>query len=326
MGVLWGNSWQKATGLGSGSGGRDGTLDKHHGSGRPGEGSSFGMFTNFGMVTKWGWRAETGRCIFSGTNREPKCKLREIGNECSRWRGRVKSRVESRIDGGRLSQMISKQLAGICLSVLLANPQVFMLTAPLPRASASRAISPAAERGQATPDTAVSHSASAETQPRCQVTGTRDIAVACDYTALPVDPAQAASEPLIALNHAELQFKTRDDNWMSLELRFTKLNSIPISEAHRAYIEIDDDSGHNFIRRPLPSVNLAGLAPGHPADFKERLMFPALRPGRYQIKLWIPNVDPSLMFKAAHNLLVSSFGVADEKSGLNTISAFSVTR
>jgi hypothetical protein len=32
------------------------------------------------------------------------------------------------------------------------------------------------------------------------------------------------------------------------------------------------------------------------------------------------------MFNATHNLLVSSFGVADEKSGLNTISGFSVTR
>ena len=224
--------------------------------------------------------------------------------------------------------MISKQLAGIWVSVLLANPQMFMLTAPPPRHCAVNAISPAAEPVQATPDSSVLHSASTqpETQPRCQVTGTREIAVACDFTALPVDSAQAASEPLIALNHAELQFKTRDDNWMSLELRFTKLNSIPISEVHRVYIAIDDDSGHNFIRRPLPSVNLASLVSGRPADFKERLLFPALRPGHYQIKLWIPSVDPSLMFNAAHNLLVSSFGVADEKSGLNTISGFSVTR
>ena len=227
-----------------------------------------------------------------------------------------------------MSLMISKQLAGICVSVLLATPQMFMLTAPVLQCRAVPAISKAVEPVQATPDSSVSHSPSAqtETQPRCQVTGTREIAVACDFTALPMDSAQAANEPLIALNHAELQFKTHDDNWMSLELTLTKLNSTPISEAHRVYIEIDDDSGHNFIRRPLPSVNLASLTPGHPADFKERLLFPALRPGHYQIKLWIPSVDPSLMFNAAHNLLVSSFGVADEKSGLNTISAFSVTR
>ena len=39
-------------------------------------------------------------------------------------------------------------------------------------------------------------------------------------------------------------------------------------------------------------------------------------------------VSPSDRFKfnAAHNLLVSSVGVADGKSGLNMISAFSVTR
>ena len=227
-----------------------------------------------------------------------------------------------------MSLMISKQLAGICVSVLLATPQMFMQKAPALQCCAVAAISKAVEPAQATPDSPALHSASTqpETKPRCQVTGTREIAVACDFTALPADPAQVASEPLIALNHAELQFKTRDDNWMSLELRFTKLNSTPISEAHRVYIAIDDDSGHNFIRRPLPSVNLAGLIPGKAAEFKERLLFPALRPGHYQIKLWIPSVDPSLMFNATHNLLVSSFGVADEKSGLNTISGFSVTR
>lgn len=143
---------------------------------------------------------------------------------------------------------------------------------------------------------------------------------------MPLDSAQSRGNPQIALNRAKLTFQTKGDNWTQLELWFTKLDSTPISKARRVYIAIDDDAGHNFIRRPLPSVNLASLAPGQSAEFQERLLFPALQPGYYQIKLWIPSVDPEFRFNAAHNLLVSSFGVADAKSGLNAIAAFSVMR
>lgn len=165
-----------------------------------------------------------------------------------------------------------------------------------------------------------------ETQPRCQITGTREIAITCDYIPMPMNSAQTAGKPQIALNRAELSFKTKDDNWMRLELRFTKLDSTPISEARSVFIAIDDDAGHNFIRRPLPNVNLAALSPGHSAEFHERILVPALRPGHYQIKLWIPSIDPEFKFNSTHNLLIGSFGVADEKSGLNRIAAFSVTR
>lgn len=186
---------------------------------------------------------------------------------------------------------------------------------------------PSGALAQETPDpsASLSPSAPAETRPRCQVNGTREITIACDYTPMPLDSAPAAGRPQVALNHATLSFETKDDNWMHLELRFTKLGSTPVSDALRVYIAIDDDSGHNFIRRPLPSVNFAGLAPGQSVEFKERLLFPALRPGHYQIRLWIPSVDPAFKFNAAHNLLVNSFGVADKKSGLNRIAAFSVT-
>ena len=143
---------------------------------------------------------------------------------------------------------------------------------------------------------------------------------------MPLNAARSLLQPQIALNRAELSFKTTDSNWMHLELRFTKLDKSPISEARSVYIAFDDDSGHNFIRRPLPSVNLGALEPGKSADFQERLLVPALRAGHYQIKLWIPSVDPAFKFNSTHNLLVSSFGVADESSGLNRIAAFSVVR
>jgi hypothetical protein len=162
--------------------------------------------------------------------------------------------------------------------------------------------------------------------PRCLVQGGRKITITCDYKPIPVDSRPATGSAAIALNHAELAFETRDDNWMSLELRFTRLDSTPTSEAHLVYIAIDDEFGNNYIRRPLPDVNLSGLEPGLSTEFKERLILPALRPGHYQIKLWMPSAEPMNRFEAAHNLLVSSFGVADEKLRLNTIAAFVVER
>jgi hypothetical protein len=141
-----------------------------------------------------------------------------------------------------------------------------------------------------------------------------------------IDSSASSGDPHIALNRAELSFKTTDENWMRLDLKFTNLDQLPISMARSIYIAFDDDAGRNFIRRPLPHVNLHGLAPGQSADFQERLLIAALRPGHYQIKLWIPSSDPKLRFDAAHNFLISSMGVGDEKSGLNKIAEFSVTR
>jgi hypothetical protein len=163
-------------------------------------------------------------------------------------------------------------------------------------------------------------------QPRCQIAGEREITITCDYTSLPMKSTPAPDESQIALNRAELSFKTKDDNWMRIVLRFTKLDGVPISEPRPVYIAVDDDAGHNFIRRPLPGVNFASLTQGQPAEFLERLRMPALRPGHYQIKLWIPSAEPALKFNAAHNFLLSSVGVGDEASKLNAIAAFSVAR
>jgi hypothetical protein len=213
-----------------------------------------------------------------------------------------RERVSSAVSG--MAQILSAQ-ALLCCLVLAASP--------------------GSNRAQETPNPRGSHAMQQETQPRCQIAGAREIAIACVYTSLPAYPAHAG-KPQIALNHAEFSFKTVDENWMRLKLAFIKLASAGINENRQVYIEVDDDSGHNFIRRPLPSVNLTGLSPGHLTEFNERILVPALRPGRYQIKLWIPSTDPALEFNAAHNLLVRSVGVADGKSGLNSIASFSVVR
>jgi hypothetical protein len=161
-------------------------------------------------------------------------------------------------------------------------------------------------------------------QPRCTIAGKRAISIACDYTPMPAGPGAASGGPRIALNHAELAFKTKGDNWIQLALTFTRLGDAPLAENRQVYIAVDDESGHNFIRRPLPAVHLAGLAQGQPTRFQQWLLFPALQPGHYRIELWIPSNDSALKFKAGHNLLVDSIGVADPESGLNTIAAFTV--
>jgi hypothetical protein len=159
----------------------------------------------------------------------------------------------------------------------------------------------------------------------CHTTGTRDITIGCDYVPSDVKSA-AANEPRIALNHAAFSFKTKRDNWMSVTLTFTNLDTAKPSEARLVYLAIDDDSGHNYIRRVLPHVDFRTLAPGQKTEFTEHLLIPALHPRHYRIELWIPSSDPALKFDAGRNLLLESMGVADRKSGLNRVASFSVVR
>ena len=230
------------------------------------------------------------------------------------------------IEEFRLSRITFKKLARICQALYLGAPQKY--TAALCLCCLVSAANPTSAQVQKRANSEDSHATltQMDTQPQCKITGTREIAINCDYTPMPTNPALADGKPQIALNHAELSFKTKDDNWMRLELRLTKLDSLPISQARPVYIEVDDDGGRNFIRRPLQSVNLAALAAGQSVDFHERILVPALRPGHYEISLWIPSIDPEFKFNSTHNLLIRSFGVADEKSGLNRIAAFSIPR
>lgn len=113
---------------------------------------------------------------------------------------------------------------------------------------------------------------------------------------------------------------------MRVELTFTNASEHAISQARTVYIAIDDESGQNHIRRQLPLVDFTKFVPGKPITFSEVLRAPAFQPGHYSIYLWIPSSDPSLKFDATHNFLLSNAGVPDEKSGLNTIATFTVTR
>jgi hypothetical protein len=190
------------------------------------------------------------------------------------------------------------------------------------------------EAHQSSADADKTQSASAVTDPRtepptsphCDIAGTKAITITCHYSALAVTEPGGNREPRVVLIDAVLSFKTRDDNYMHVVLTFTNDDKTAISDAHPVYLAIDDEAGNNYVRRLLPHVDFRSLLPGIQQSFSERLLAPALQPGRYIARLWIPNPDPSLKTDPAHNFLLSSKGVPDSKSGLNLISNFSVTR
>jgi hypothetical protein len=164
------------------------------------------------------------------------------------------------------------------------------------------------------------------TSPHCDIAGAKAIRITCHYTASPAADPGSNPEPRVVLNDAFLSFKTRDDNYMHVDLTFTNAGKNAVSDALPVYLSIDDDAGNNYVRRLLPHVDFRSLAPGVPQTFSERLLAPALQPRQYVVRLWIPNPDPTMKFDSAHNFLLSSAGVPDAKSGLNLIAKFSVTR
>jgi Domain of unknown function (DUF4832) len=169
-------------------------------------------------------------------------------------------------------------------------------------------------------------SAKATDAQRCHVEGKLEITLSCDFAEATPSTPRAQFEPRIVLHHAKLWFRAKDDSQMRVELTFTNAGERAISETRTVYIAIDDESGANHIRRPLPHVDFTKLAPSQLMTFSEILRAPAFQPGHYTIYLWIPNSDPSLKFDAAHNFLLSNAGVPDEKLGLNTIATFTVIR
>lgn len=163
----------------------------------------------------------------------------------------------------------------------------------------------------------------AASEPKCQSTYEKSgVAISCDYVGIALSQKQAA--PRVELNHASLSFDTREDNYLAGKLVFTNRSERSISEKRDVYLEIDDPSGANYIRRLLPAVDFRKLTPGQPVEFSIRFLSAAFVPRRYVIYLWIPSLDPSLKFKPANNFLISSAGVADPASGLNKVAEFAV--
>jgi Domain of unknown function (DUF4832) len=199
---------------------------------------------------------------------------------------------------------------GILISPLTANRPAH--AADSRSASAQDASRPSASAQAKSPDVAP-----------CQAEG-KEITLSCDFAAMPADKTNGDTR--IVLNHAAFSFKTKNENWMNVELTFSNAGAAKMVEAPKVYLAVDDAEGHNYIRRVLPHADFHSLAPGEHQTFSDRLLVPALRPGSYVIHLWIPDPNPSLQFNSAHNFLLSSVGVPDQKSGLNTVATFTVAR
>jgi hypothetical protein len=136
--------------------------------------------------------------------------------------------------------------------------------------------------------------------------------------------SRSKDELRIVLNQAVFSFGTIRDSYMLIDLTLTNEGPSPISGPPAISLTVNDEAGHNMVRRVLPKVDLSKLSPGVPVTFSERLLIGGFRAGHYTISLLIPNPDPSLKDNSARNILLSNEGVADSTNGLNTIAHFTV--
>ncbi len=158
--------------------------------------------------------------------------------------------------------------------------------------------------------------------PRCETIGTEDLKITCTYTATVRPPNRGKDKQRIVLNRAELSFGTKRDSYMLIDLTFMTEEARPNARPYTVYLTVDDEGGHNMVRRALPKVDFSKLTPGVPATFSERLLIGGFRPGRYIISLVIPNPEPSQKNNPASNILLSNVGVADPTIGSNVIARF----
>lgn len=163
--------------------------------------------------------------------------------------------------------------------------------------------------------------------PRCDVKGSTELTITCDYFSEPnnTSPRSPTSAPCFALDHASFSFDTSDDGHMKIGLTITNHGAAAIADSRTVYISIDDARGKNYMRRPLPHIDLRKIAPQQTLAFSETLLSPAFSRGTYTIHLWIPSPDESLKFIPSHNLLLANIGVPDPATGLNALATFGFT-
>ncbi len=159
--------------------------------------------------------------------------------------------------------------------------------------------------------------------PKCETEGTGEITITCSYTGTPRVPSDANSSRLV-LNRAVISFSPKEEDNLHLQLTFTNEGAGRTFKTRQVYLQIDDDHGRNYVRRVLTNVDFSKFAQGERRTFSEVLIVAIFRPGRYVIHLWIPDPDPARKFNAANAFLLSSVGVADPATGLNTLAEFTV--
>jgi hypothetical protein len=160
--------------------------------------------------------------------------------------------------------------------------------------------------------------------PKCETAGTGKITITCSYTGTPRVPSDAKNSSRLVLNRAVVSLDPKEEGNLHLELTFTSQGEGRMFETRQAYLQIDDDRGRNYVRRVLTNVDFSKFAQGERRTFSEELLVAIFRSGHYIIRLWIPDPDPAKKFDAANAFLLSSVGVADPATGLNTLADFTV--
>ena len=155
----------------------------------------------------------------------------------------------------------------------------------------------------------------------CEGQGTSEVKFDCSYAVTRVGDDR---EPKLALVHATIKFAPHDESHMRVDLTFRNVGQTTLAETRVVYIEFDDDAGRNYIRRPLPHIDLQKVAPGQTKTFGDVLLVPALRPRHYLIRLWIPSADPTLKFDSSSNFLLGNTRMPEEKTALNRIGAITI--
>lgn len=113
---------------------------------------------------------------------------------------------------------------------------------------------------------------------------------------------------------------------MHIALTFSLEATVPFDAFRTVYFAVDDEAGDNHIRRPLPHVDFQKLRPGESMTFEDLFLAPALAPGHYFVRLWIPDPDPKSKFDAARNLLLGNEGMAETTGGLNRIASVTIEK
>lgn len=157
---------------------------------------------------------------------------------------------------------------------------------------------------------------------RTFVAGSAEVTVDCTYPAGPRDRTGIAE---IALDHAAITFGLRDESRMQVKLTFSNIGGSTFPDVRTAYIEFDDPSGKNYIRRPLPHVDFREIAPGGTATFEDDFLVATLRPGSYVVALWIPSADERFRFQPSDSFLLANVGRPERAAGLNQIATLTIT-
>jgi hypothetical protein len=160
-------------------------------------------------------------------------------------------------------------------------------------------------------------------QSPCQVTVSAELALDCSYRARE-SPQPSTSH--FRLVHSSLVFSVKSESYMQLSLTITNDDAGQLEEKRPVFLVIDDAKGMNYLRRPLPHVDLVALKPGETRIFSEQLLVAAFNSGDYIISLWIPSSDPGRTYEVDRNLLLGGESVANATTRLNQLAQFTVKR